>query len=487
MFSKYIQKIMKNKIMFSGGIYLFFSLLTQLVNLLYTPLFTRNLSQSDYGVYNLLTSIEGVLAIFFLLALPSGYSRFYNEKENKIELENSILSFLIILGCFVLIGIIIFSDLISSVIFKNIENGSFYVILIAFIAYFSGLVSLLIIKYSMEFKALKVSSIEIGKIILQYILMIFILNNNKFSIKNILLLRLIVVIGIFIILFLPKLKDYKFQINIKKIRPSLVFGLGMMLGQFSTWILTLIDRYFLSSYYGFDEVGIYSLAYKIGMLINPIFINPFKKIFTPLKFKVYSRENGKKILESYYNLYSFAGIFILLAISVYSKIGVFILSTEGYSKAITIVPIICISYFFWGLNEFYSLGIVLGNKSSLNSVIATMAAVINIIINILLIPKIGMYGAALSTVISYLVTNKLYYHFGKKYYFIKLNCLCWIKYFILFLINYIVYLYFYKTFTISLVQEIFINFLFLINYIILSFIFKFITLEEIKETLKNDI
>lgn len=487
MFNTSYKKLIKNKIIFSSFIYLGFSLITQIVNLLYTPLLTKHLSQEEYGIYSLLISIEGLISLSLLLCIPSGYSRFYNEISNKKELENSFLNFLILLGMLVLIILFIFSNSINKLMLKDIKNGNLYIILIGVSSYCLGIISLLTIKYSMEFKALKTSLINFSNIFLQYLLIIVILIYKKLTIENILYIKFFVVFLILCILFISNIKYYQLKINVKLIKEPLKFSLGLVLGQASTWILTLIDRQFISGYCGFSDVGIYSLGCKIGMLINPIFIEPLRKIYTPLKFKVYKLKEGRDIINSYYKIYCFLGGFIILSLGLYSNLAINILATKEYMGALYIIPIITTSYFLWGLNEFYALGVVVGNKSVINSVIAFSAALFNIIFNIILIPKIGMYGAAFSSIISYLLTNELYYIFGKKYYNLELKKMEWIKYLIICICIYCLKIIMNKYFNLNILLEGIINVLYLILYITLNIILKNINLKELREIFNYDI
>lgn len=487
MFIKSYKKLTKNKIIFSSFVYLGFSLITQLVNLFYTPLLTKNLSQEEYGIYSLLISIEGLISLSLLLCIPSGYSRFYNEIEDKKELENSFLNFLILFGILILIFLSIFSKSINKLMLKNIKNGSLYIILIGLSSYFLGIISLLTIKYSMEFKALKISLINFCNIFLQYILMIIILFYGKLTIENILYIKFSIVFFILSILFIANIKYYKLKINIALIKEPLKFSLGLVLGQASTWILMLIDRQFISGYCGFSDVGIYSLGSKIGMLINPLFIEPLRKIYTPLKFKVYKLKDGKNIINVYYKMYCFFGGFIILSLGLYSNIAINILATKQYISAIYIIPIIATAYFLWGLNEFYALGIVIGNKSIANSLIAFSAALLNIVFNIILIPKIGMYGAAFSSITSYLLTNELYYIFGKKYYNLELKKIEWIKYLIICVCIYGVKIILDRYFNLNILLEGIINILYLILYVIINIVLKNLSLKELREIFTYDI
>lgn len=472
-----------NKLIKSSLIYLIFSLLIQIVNLFYIPLLIKHFDQETYGIYNLLIPIESIFSILFLLGIPSGYTRFYNEEKNKADLENTIFNMFCLIG--IIMGIIIyfFNKELSLFLLKGIKFGNRYIVLLSISAYLDGLIAILTVKYSMEFKALKSSMISFIRISLNYLMVFF---SVEITLEKLFIYKISISLLILLILFVCGIKKYRFKIKFKKIKAPLKFSLGLIIGQISTWILTLIDRYFLSKYYGFSDVALYSFAYKIGMLINPIFIFPFTKVYTPLKFKVYSLENGHKIIRNCYDIYIFLGMGIALVISLYARVIVLILSNSKYLDAVFIIPIIVGSYLLWGCNEFYSLGIVIKNKSVLNSMIAFLSAVLNILLNILLIPKIGIYGAAFSTLISYILTNILYYKIGKKYYNINLSHLKSFKFICVGIGIYIISIYIKKITNFNFFIEIILNLFLICVYVFICFYFKWVSIITMKGILKYE-
>jgi len=116
-----------------------------------------------------------------------------------------------------------------------------------------------------------------------------------------------------------------------------------------------------------------------------------------------------------------------------------LLSTSEFESAYKIVPLILISYFIFGQSAFFSLGALIRNKTYLDSVVMIPGGVVNIIINLALIPKMGMYGSAVATIVSYLLMNFIYRYISKKYFEIKYNYNKVIKIYVLTLVFYMVY------------------------------------------------
>jgi O-antigen/teichoic acid export membrane protein len=190
-----------------------------------------------------------------------------------------------------------------------------------------------------------------------------------------------------------------------------------------------------------SAVGVYSMGYKIGMLVQPILMNPFKNIFTPYKFEVYKEQNGREKLLRIFTYYNFIGWLIVLGLSLFANPAIKILATKDYQEAYTIVPIVAFAYFIWSLGEFYSLGLHITNRTMLDSWIVICGAAVNIGLNFLLIPKWGMYGAGTAVTLSYLVMTVIYFCIGQRYYRIGIHFLEPFKYAAICALIYFCYLY----------------------------------------------
>jgi O-antigen/teichoic acid export membrane protein len=356
----------------------------------------------------------------------------------------------------------------------EIENGGAYVILISILAITIGISSVYETSYSMQFKPFKACLINFVGIIFRILIVFYFVNFSVIDVEKIIKSQIVISLLILFVLFALNIKHFKAEIDWVILKPVLKFGTGLMLGSVSVWIITLIDRRFLAEYSGLEDVAVYSLASTIGMLITPVFLLPFRKIFTPFKLKVYNQAGARLKIQCFYEVYCFLGVFCVLGLSLYAKFFVWLLGTNDYSAAINIIPLIAISYFLWGLNEFYGLGLIIGNKSLINSGLVTITAILNIILNFMLIPSYGVMGAAFATIISYLLTNVLYFQFSKKYYDGQIKFLSWFKFIIVYVLIYVIYL----SIEIEIITEFFVNILLAISYLLICYHFKLIKKEQ---------
>lgn len=471
--------------MFSNGlIYLGSSVLTQGVNLILIPLYTRNLTQAQYGQYDLILSVQQLLALVISLGVYSGMIRFFNEVKDSTQLKNTVLTFSLLWGAICIGLAYILNPWLYPLFFNQVEGANLFIPLVVISSVLVSLNTIYSSHYAMKFNALKSSVIQFCTIILAlvYVSIYFIV--FKMGITGILLAQLSANLTVFSFLFIIDIRNFKPRLFSKELVIMLRYGTGLLLGDVSAWVLMLSDRFLIKGYMNLSSVAVYSIGYKIGMLINPIFINPFSSVFTPFKYKVYNEVDGAERIGKMFQMYNFIGWFCVLGLSLFAHIAVSLVSTVEYEEAGYLVPIIAFSYFLAGAIAFYSLGLHIAKKMRLYSMITILAALINVIGNVILIPLIGIYGSAISTVIAYVISNGVFYYFGSKYYSLGFGWLYPYKYFVIFIPLYGIYFLFHL-FIDSIVLEISLNIVLCIAYIWLSLSLKFVSKEELDAVLKR--
>ncbi len=479
----------KSKLLSTSAVYLVSSILGQVINLFLTPIYTNKLTQEGYGQFNIVISIQSLLTIIVTLGIYTGLTRFYNEYENKNNLKNTAFTFSLIWGSVFSIIIYLFSKPLANVIFKGDPLGAQYINYTVVSAGLLCLISIYNMYYSMQYRALISSLITIARMVLTLaftVLLMIIIDNGIIGALQAMLITYALIV---LILVITDIKHFRFRFCKKELKDMLSYGIALAPGQVSSWVLNLIDRYFIKGMMSLADVGIYSMGYKIGTLIDPVLIVPFRSAFAPYKFDVYKQEDGKERIKNVYEYFNLVGWFAILGLSLFANVAVRILSNKNYAEAYKIVPLIAFSYYLWGLVEFYGFGLHVANKMIVSSTIVFISALLNVLFNYLLIPHLGINGASLATILCYAITNVLYYILGQKYYKLPLSIIDSIKYLPLFLMVYGGY-FFVKPYISNLLLEILICTVLCVIYIGLNIAFKFISMDTIKKVIsfirKND-
>jgi O-antigen/teichoic acid export membrane protein len=411
------------------------------------------------------------------VGIYSGMNRFFNETTDKNRLKNTALFFSIIWGGIFSLFAIIISPFIAEPLLEK-RNDYIFLNYIVIISFFECLIQIYASYYAMRLEAIKSSSINLVIFAIRIVLSAYYIVVLHQGIEGLLKSHLIAVAFVLTWLFIWDFKNIKLKINLYELKEMLRFGAGLTPGQVSVWVLNLIDRYFIKELMSLQAVAFYSMGNRIGMIINPLFLVPFSKVFTPIKFSVYKEEKGRQTIKFYFDIYIFIGCLLILFLSIFSKIAILLLATNEYLHAFKVIPFIAISQFLWGLGEFYALGLHIANKMIINSALVTVSAIINVLLNIILIPFIGIYGAAISTIIAYFIANILYYRMGRKYYDTHSSIWRPYKYLIITLLFYLFYL-FYQQYIDAILFEITANIFYILIFTIV--LLKIGVIPEIKE------
>jgi O-antigen/teichoic acid export membrane protein len=464
-----------------GVIYAIGQVLSKAISFVLLPIYIRELGLGGFGQLALVDAVLDFMASFTIIGIYSGYIRFYREYEEskRRRLKNTALNFALIMSILNIILVLILGEFISKYIF-NFDNSYYILILIVFRSIFSQLVALLMCDYSLNFKAGIYVKLNLANLLLNLTFTIIFVVLMKQGISGIYEGFILSNLITFTYLSFVNHREYKFEIDIKMLKNMLKFSGGLIPSCIASTILSLSDRYFLTRYRNFSETGLYSVGYKFGMLIQPLFIDPFKQIFTPYKFSIWKDKDAEKKFNIMFFKYHIIGCFIMLGICIYSKPMIFLLTTKESIVAYKIVPLIVIAYFFYGKSCFYCLGIQIRNKTYLDGLIMLLAGIINLILNIILIPKFGMYGAALATVVSYIAMNYIYIKFSLRLYHVRYKTKNVYKIYIITIILYSIY-YTVSIFNIPILLEMVIGMIILIAYLICSVYFNLITIDEVKK------
>ncbi|MBS5029705.1 MAG: polysaccharide biosynthesis C-terminal domain-containing protein, partial [Clostridiales bacterium] len=187
------------------------------------------------------------------------------------------------------------------------------------------------------------------------------------------------------------------------VKKMLTYSIPLMPNSISWWISNSSDRYIMKMFRGLAELGVYSISYKIPSImatVSSIMISAWEMSAVD----DFGSEKSRKFFSQIYELWINVYIIVCTILIIFVKLLAYILFQKEFFEAWHLVPILLFASIFNGLSSF--LGTVFTAAKETRSVfVTTMAgAIVNIILNFLMIPFWGGYGAAIATAIGYLVT-----------------------------------------------------------------------------------
>lgn len=438
------------------------SLISKGAAFLLLPIITRLLTPEEYGIYEIYITLTIVISYIFTLGINSSVARYYFENENKFEsFLGTNFVFVLILDIIISLIFVFFRNTISD--FFSIRELIFLIALLT--ALFNSFFEIYLGYLQASKKSKLFSLLSSGQYLAIFalgIFFIFIFDEDKYF--GLILSQLIVVFLLFGYSITSLLKLSNFELRWKYISYSLKYSLPLLPHILFSYVLVQFDKVIINQLLSKKETGLYSIAYRLGMIMS-IFVMGMNKSWVPIFFenmKNYNFHSIKTILNKYTKI-----ITILCGILIFFSQEILIFMTDPkFHSAAPVVPIVMFGYCFVFFYTICVNFLFYYKKTFWISINTIFSAIVNITLNYLLIPKYGYPMAALTTLLSYLITFFLNYIAVKRAFRedLQINILSLLKFIIIPFLSIVAYFVFYE-YRLPLVKQI------IIKTIIVTFLF----------------
>jgi O-antigen/teichoic acid export membrane protein len=400
------------------------------------PLYTYYLSPEEYGIVQSMQVLASILTVVMTLSIERSIYRLYFDykliDEKRTYLGTTTLSIISISTVIVILLFIMRS--IVTLLFQSISFFPYFAYIIITV-FFTILGIIPKIFFQIEEKPIKFITFSLSEFFLKTTTIIYFIVFLGRGAEGMLMGGLItaILLSPIYIYVISKIIIPKWDFNMFK--ESIKYGYPMVFGLLSAWILNLSDRVFIEQYYSITDVGIYSVAYKIPELLL-VFTAAIGLAYNPMFFKIANdkNKNSKQILSVYNNYIILCIIMFAMIITMFSKEFIMLLG-DKYQSAYALVSLIMVGILFSQVGGIFNRAYYQAKNTFPPTLIGITTAIINILLNFILVPKYGSYGAAYSTIISFVFLFGLNYYFSKNYYFIPIIWSEVLPVFILFIIS----------------------------------------------------
>ncbi|MBN1221232.1 MAG: oligosaccharide flippase family protein [Anaerolineae bacterium] len=385
-----------------------------LLSFIFTPIITRILSPSDYGVADFALTVASALGVISLFAMPQTLMTHFNDQPNEEwqrRLLGSVLTLALIIG--IPIGLLIF--LLAPSIAQHTYNNLNYAHLFQLIggAVTFGVIMNILptaaqaklkIRWGMIFSATTIMATVIGNILFIIVLRLGatgIILTPVFTSISVSLVSLLVMHGL---IGRPSLNLIK-----------MLFYSGAVLFPtlIASWALLLIDRFFLINYVSTEALGYYAIAGKVASLLQ-VMIGPIVVVWTPLSLSFLSDPISRQryaIMSRY-----FISVVLIggLGLGLFAQEILRVFTRVAYLPAAPYVGFLAYIYVFSAISTVLYTNALADKRLKEISIATVIGAVVNIISNFILIPQYGVWGATVATLIGYGIPVVLLYFLLRK-------------------------------------------------------------------------
>jgi O-antigen/teichoic acid export membrane protein len=381
------------------------NVLVSVSGIILLPILTKNLPTGDYGAYVQVTVTATLLAFPLTLGLPLALVRFIALLKERQNLQEDFYSILLIVALVnLLVSGILF--LLSKPLAEYLFNGNLVVAeLLPIITFFTSL-NVCLLDFFRAFQQinrytfLTFAQTYVGVALISY----FVLSGQ--GVSGAVLGLLIAQLALFSVMLFVIVRRIGFKIpQMGHLRRYLSFSVPLVPSNLSFWVVNSSDRYLIGILLGASFVAYYGPSYTLGMLIAML-ATPFSLMLAASLPKHYDGvdtaivQNVFKYTLKYFLAAAIPSFFIL---SILSKPLLLALSTpEIASNGYLVTPFVAAAAVLWGTQQIFVQIVILEKKTKIVGILWVISALMNLGLNIFLIPLVGIFGAAISTLVSFL-------------------------------------------------------------------------------------
>lgn len=400
-------------------------ILIRSMGLLLFPVYTNFILPEDMGVAAILFLFLAFMSVCYQFGFGEAFLRYFTLAKDNSE-RNKVFSnaYIPVIISSLIFSVILFLsvDELSSLVFRTYRYKPLFMICIG-ILFADVLSQIPLLTLRAEERSLKLISFTLLTISVNISMNIVFVIFLKKGITGIFISNLISSLFM-LLLLLPTIVGYlRFVISYDYLKDLSRFGLPYVIPGLCKIIMDLADRFILERLVDLKTVGIYNAGYKLGTFMGLV-VAGFRFAWSPFFLSVADQKDAKMIYAKVMTYFIFVSGSIFLIISFFLEfilkfeIAGFPLLGTKYLDGLIIVPWIMLAYIVYGVYCNLLVGIYIEKKSYFMPMVTVMGALTNIMGNCIIIPYYGMIGAAVVTVLSYLIMVLILYIYVQHHYFV---------------------------------------------------------------------
>ncbi|MBS1863719.1 MAG: lipopolysaccharide biosynthesis protein [Actinobacteria bacterium] len=402
----------------TGAAYTAASILSKLIAVALLPLYTRHLSLDDYGAAEVLFAAVVSVSIVVRLGLIEAVLRFYyREDEDPDRIVGATFSGLFWTVTVTALIALPFAGPLSEALLNpkpdelhtatelvRISIGGLWVATL-----FEYLLTLF--RLDERARAYFITTIAnvLGTIALTVVLVVGVGDGARG-----LLLGSYVVGALFVLgMIFAQRRRLTLKVDPPLLRRLLRFGLPTMPAEVSLYLLNFADRLIIVQVKGLGEAGLYSLAVKFAQAVNVV-VRGFQLAWPPLAYSIHDDEEARRTYATVITLFLAGCTWLVVGLWLLAQYLLRFFAAPKFFGAYEVVGLIAAAVTLYAL--YMAMVVILGRtgRTEYNLPAALAALAANIALNLLLVPPLGIVGAGLALVASYLVVIALMYWFTQR-------------------------------------------------------------------------
>lgn len=413
-----VRSSVKNSVVYGIG-----NIAVKLVGFLLIPLYTdpKFFSIDEFGIIGLLDISGQVLIAALASSLPQSLTRWYWDKEHLQNQKSiffmTLLMQVVIAALFCLL-LLPLSGQLSGMLFGKTDwsRAINLVIISSALQAVNNIINTLIRLQSKSVLFTVVNFLKLGVVLG---LTVFMIVGKKMGVEGIYLAQVIGNLLFIVVLLGYTVRNCRVSLNLSLIRTMASFGFPLLLANLSGVAVNVIDRYALNSYDLLKYVAIYTLAVKVASVLKLVIVDSIKMAISPLMIRKIDAEDNKRFYSKVLLYSSFVLMMGIIAVSLFSLELIKVMTKSSqYWEAYFVIPLLCLSVYFVNLKDVTTWGLFISKKTKIIGTIVLFAGIMTLGLNLVLVPLLGMTGAALATLLAQVLYWYMIHYFSQKEFYI---------------------------------------------------------------------
>lgn len=188
-------------------------------------------------------------------------------------------------------------------------------------------------------------------------------------------------------------------------RQALLFGAPLIAYELASVVLDSGDRLLIGRYAGLEPLGLYSAAYSLATYTEEAVLQPVNLALFPAAMALWAREGEPavaRLLARSLDLFFAAACGVLLLVLLTARDLVVLAASQKFAAAAPLLPVLVAGLLIYALHIFFNTPLMLHRRTLTLSLATGACCALNLLLNVLLIPRVGILGSAWATLLSYL-------------------------------------------------------------------------------------
>ncbi len=372
---------------------------SKLITFFLVPLYTSCLTNAEYGIVDIISSTNGLLVPLLTLSVSEAVLRFPFDRDKK---RGAILGNALLISLLASMAVCMFSP--GIMLFESDFKAYWYWLPVVFVMNtFGGVIS----SYARGTKRVKTFAVKgmLQTAITVGLNIAFLICFNWHIAGYMLSLVIAEAVSSLFVLIAGRMKNDIMELTLDRAtsKEMLAYSIPMIPTILAWWLMQLSDKYVIIGFHGADAEGVYAVAYKIPTILSTVSLI-FTRAWQLSAFENSNEKDYSKFVTTIYKYFWIVNAVLCAGLISVSKILATILFQKDFFEAWRYVPLLIIAYMFSGVSGFLASVFSAAKRTKVLFHSSMVGAIVNLILNLILIPTLGVGVAAATTCVAFLLT-----------------------------------------------------------------------------------